>query len=60
MASQDFHDPVRARELLTDMFLSYVQTEDFGNLTTEERKEAVECVTEMRNCLISDLRVKTE
>ena len=54
-----FHNPVKAKELLLDMFLSYVRSNEFGNLSDKEREETVDCISEFSS-VISTTEVKKE
>lgn len=54
MAVNEYHDPGKAKDLLFDMFLTYVKDVDFGSLSGEQRIEAVNIVDEFKNSIDND------
>ena len=55
MAASEYSNPAKAKDILIDMFLAYVCSDEFGNLTSEERKEITAYVDEMRNSMINEI-----
>jgi hypothetical protein len=51
MAASEYTNPNKAKDLLFDMFLAYVKSPDFGNLSEAQRIEAANCVDEMKNSM---------
>jgi hypothetical protein len=48
------HTPGKKSEILFEMFLAYVATDDFGSLTNEERREVVKEVDDMKEFLLTE------
>ena len=52
MAASEYTHPSEAKDLLFDMFIVYVRSDDFGNLSQEQRIAAATYVEEMKNSTI--------
>jgi hypothetical protein len=52
MAASPYSNPVKAQDVLFEMFLSYVKDQDFGNLSQSERKAVADQVLEIKNTMI--------
>ena len=52
MATSEYGNPAKVRDLLFDMFLNFVRQDDFGNLTDDGRREIVDQVVEIKNTMI--------
>ena len=52
MADSSYRDPAKAKDILFDMFIAYVCSPDFGNLTDSERQEIANTVDEIKSSMI--------
>lgn len=54
MKDLHFIDSAKAKDILFDMFLAYVRSAHFGNLTDKARKEVVDTVDELKSNLFEN------
>ena len=53
-ALSEFRDPEEYKEMLFDMFLAYLKSDEFGALTKEQRIHTVDCYEELNAFVTKD------
>jgi hypothetical protein len=52
MATPFYSNPAKAHDVLFEMFIAYVRSDDFGNLSHEERIMVADQVIEIKNTML--------